>query len=54
MEKLYFADYGMLDWLEPRKYYNENWTYVGYSYGTDGAEYTLVRNDEMEMRYTVI
>lgn len=54
MEKIYFSDYGMLEWLDPRRYYNEDWTYVGYSFGSDGCEYTLVRNSEMEMRYTVI
>ena len=52
---MHFSGYGVLEWLEPKDYYIGDWTYVGYSIGTDGAEYTLVRNNEnMEMRYTVI
>lgn len=54
MEKLHFIDYGILEWLNPRDYYTGNWTYVGYAMGCDGGEYTLVRNDEMEMRFTVV
>ena len=51
---MYFRGYGDLEYLEPKTYYAEPWTYVGSAYGDDGVLYDLVRNAQMEMRYTNI
>lgn len=55
MEKKYFEDYGILEWLEPTDYYAKPWSYVGCAEDDCGETFDLVRNNRtMEMRYTII
>ena len=58
MNKMYFTEFGFLDWLEPKKYFSEPWKYVGTAEGDDGERYTIVRHNDAagisEYRYTII
>ena len=51
----FFKNYGILEWLEPSKYYAEPWTYVSNDTTINGRTYDIVRNIETdEYRYTIV
>ena len=54
--KLYFTDYGTLEWLEPKDYYAEPWKYLCTAEADDGERYDIViRGDyPCELKYTTI
>lgn len=54
MDRLYFPDYGALDWLEPKDFYAGSWSCYDTSKGEDGVMYEIVKAHSGELRYTII
>ena len=56
MGKMYFEDYGELEWLEPSEYYASAWKYLRSAEGEDGELYDIVIMGDYpcELRYTTI
>ena len=54
MDKMWFTDFGFLEWLEPKDYYMEAWRYVGTERDDEeNEEYDIVEMDG-DYRYTNI
>ena len=45
MEKMWFRRYGYLDWLEPKKYWEDGWNYLFAAFGYDEKLYDIVEKD---------
>ena len=53
--QMYFRGWGVLDYLEPTKYFEGPWHYVGSAEGEDNLSYDIVILDGhgwMDVRYT--
>ena len=56
MGKMYFEEYGELEWLEAADYYADAWKYLRSAEGEDGELYDIVIKGDYpcELRYTTI
>lgn len=55
MEERYFDEYGFLEWIDPKDYYADCWTYRCTLEADDEEYYDVVMNKRtMELRYTNI
>ena len=55
-KKMYFKEYGHLDWLNAKDYYAKPWKYLCTAQGEDGEFYDIVVDDDYpcELRFTTI
>lgn len=42
MSKMYFTEYGNLEWLNPNEYYATAWKYLCTAQGVDGEYYDII------------
>lgn len=55
MNEKYFRDYGLLNWIEPTRYYAEPWSYVGIEQDENDEEWDIVYNKSTyEYAYTTV
>lgn len=53
--KMFFEEYGILDWINPEDFYAGAWSIHGKAIGEDGEEYDIVIDGRgNEYRYSII
>lgn len=53
--KMFFEEYGMLEWLEPEEFYSGAWSIHGTAVGEDGEKYDILLDGHgNEFRYSTI